>query len=65
MSQIKKKKKFIYIFFLIFFLSVILLTLGWYDVRKGNSVKILKVIPIKLIIPEKTKLLDHKIYLSF
>ncbi len=55
MSQIKKKKKFIYIFFLIFFLSVILLTLGWYDVRKGNSVKILKVIPIKLIIPEKIR----------
>ena len=56
MSQIKKKKKiFIYIFFLIIFLSVILLTLGWYDVRKGNSVKVLKVIPIQLIIPEKIR----------
>ena len=51
----KFKKRIIYIFSLITFLSLILITLGWYDVRKGSSVKILKVIPIQLILPEKIR----------
>tara|TARA_B100001142_G_scaffold278165_1_gene288120 strand:- start:5641 stop:7110 length:1470 start_codon:yes stop_codon:yes gene_type:complete len=34
-----------------------LITLGWYDVKKGSSVKILEIIPIQLIIPEKIRTL--------
>ena len=53
MNNIKKKIK--YAIFLIFFLTLILVTVGWYDVRKGASVKILKIVPIQLIIPEKIR----------
>ena len=51
----KFNKKIVYIFSLIIFLSIILITLGWYDVRKGDSVRILKIIPIQLIIPNKIR----------
>ena len=54
--MIKIKKKIIYVILLIFFFSLILVTLGWYDVRKGASVKILEIIPIQLIIPEKIRI---------
>jgi hypothetical protein len=53
----KIKKRLIYIILLIFFFSLILITLGWYDVKKGSSVKILEIIPIQLIIPEKIRTL--------
>ena len=53
MNNIKKKIK--YAIFLIFFLTLMLVTVGWYDVRKGASVKILKIVPIQLIIPEKIR----------
>jgi len=51
----KFKKKIVFLFSLIIFLLLILITLGWYDVKKGSSVKILSRIPIQLIIPDKIR----------
>jgi len=51
----KFKKKIFFLFSLIIFLLLILITLGWYDVKKRSSVKILSRIPIQLTIPEKIR----------
>ena len=51
----KLKKIIVFLFSLIIFLLLILITLGWYDVKKRSSVKILSRIPIQLTIPEKIR----------
>ena len=51
----KLKKIIVFLFSLIIFLLLILIILGWYDVKKGSSVKTLSRIPIQLIIPEKIR----------